>query len=143
MFRDNMRVVFDTSVIISQLICPGSIPYQAYMLAEERASVLFSEVTLSELAEVLQRPKFARYIRQEKIEKLLQNITQGAELISVTTAIRACRDPKDDMFLELAVSGGAQYIVTGDDDLLLLHPFQGIHILTPRDFIEYVNKIKT
>ena len=49
--------------------------------------------------------------------------------------IGVCRDPNDDKFLELALSGGADCIVSGDKDLLVLHPFRGVPIVTPRDFV--------
>ena len=58
-----------------------------------------------------------------------------AELVQITETVAACRDPKDDQILELAVSGNADYIVTGDDDLLTLNPFCGIAIITPADFV--------
>lgn len=59
-----------------------------------------------------------------------------AETISVTTAVTACRDPRDDKFLSLAFAGEADLIITGDDDLLVLHPFQGVSIVTPRQFLD-------
>ena len=58
-----------------------------------------------------------------------------SELVEITEVVNACRDPKDDKFLELAVSGRATHIISGDDDLLALHPFRGIAILTPQDFV--------
>jgi predicted nucleic acid-binding protein len=59
-------------------------------------------------------------------------------MVEVTESVHACRDPKDDRFLELAVSGHATCIVTGDDDLLSLHPFRGILLLSPRSFLDLV-----
>jgi len=59
----------------------------------------------------------------------------AAEPVEIKTRIRACRDPKDDKFLEVAVDGRADAIVTGDHDLLELHPFHGIAILTPADYL--------
>ena len=60
-------------------------------------------------------------------------------MVIVTENIEACRDPKDDKFLELAVSGNADYIITGDDDLLELNPFQNVKIITSREFLEFFN----
>ena len=58
-----------------------------------------------------------------------------SELVEVTAAVSACRDPKDYKFLELALSGAATHIISGDGDLLALHPFRGITILSPHDFV--------
>ena len=58
-----------------------------------------------------------------------------AELVEITERVEVCREPKDDQILELAVSGNADCIVTGDDDLLTLNPFRGIAIITPADFL--------
>ena len=58
-----------------------------------------------------------------------------SELVEITEVVDACRDPKDDKFLELAVSGRATHIISEDDDLLALHPFRGIAILTPQGFV--------
>jgi putative PIN family toxin of toxin-antitoxin system len=84
---------------------------------------------------VLLRPKFARYFRGEEIESYIAQVWNLAERIEIFYSIRACRDPKDDMFLELAVDGRVDAIVTGDSDLLELHPFRGIAILTPADYL--------
>ena len=58
-----------------------------------------------------------------------------AELVEITETVAACRDPKDDQILELAISGNADCIVTGDDDLLTMNPFRGIAIIAPADFL--------
>jgi len=60
----------------------------------------------------------------------------ACETVEITSSIRACHDARDDKFLEVAVDGRAEMIVTGDQDLLALHPFQGIAILTPSDYLE-------
>jgi predicted nucleic acid-binding protein len=67
--------------------------------------------------------------------EFLSGLVQLAEIVDVQDSITACRDPKDDKFLELAVSGQADVIVTGDADLLTLHPFQGIEVLSPAAFV--------
>jgi uncharacterized protein len=63
-------------------------------------------------------------------------LTREAEWVEVDMRITICRDPKDDKFLELAVSGRATCIVTGDSDLLALNPFRGIAITTPQAFLK-------
>lgn len=59
--------------------------------------------------------------------------------MTITTHVTVCRDPKDDKFLEVAVNGAATYIITGDNDLPVLHPFRGIPIVTPRTFVDTVS----
>jgi uncharacterized protein len=64
-----------------------------------------------------------------------RNFVALAEPVIITTHIIACRHPPDDKFLSLAVSGNADLILTGDKDLLVLHPFRGIDILNPTDYL--------
>ena len=66
----------------------------------------------------------------------LQKLMAAAELVTITERIAACRDPTDDKFLELAVNGHADLIVTGDADLLVLNPFRNIPIVTPAQFAQ-------
>ena len=80
--------------------------------------------TLTELFEVLSRKQFRGYIDEEDMRRFLAVLTREAQWIDVDVQITACRDPKDDKFLSLAVSGQATHIVTGDADLLALHPFR-------------------
>lgn len=68
-------------------------------------------------------------------EELFDGLTRDSEFVEITESVQVCRDPKDDRISELAVSGGAAYIVTGDTDLLVLNPFRGIEILRPADFL--------
>jgi len=103
--------------------------------ARQNSTILVGFEVLRELSEVLQRPRFRPYIDEEDIRRFLAALTREAEWIDSHLQISACRDPKDDKFLSLAVSGRATHIVTGDQDLLALHPFQGIQILTPSDFV--------
>ncbi|QSJ20825.1 putative toxin-antitoxin system toxin component, PIN family [Nostoc sp. UHCC 0702] len=68
-------------------------------------------------------------------QEFLEYLTETAQFIDVTEQIDECRDPKDNKYLELAVSGEAECIVTGDDDLLVLNPWRGIKILTVQEFL--------
>jgi putative PIN family toxin of toxin-antitoxin system len=129
------RVVADTNILVSRLLMPKSLPAQAVdkMLAEAR--ILASDDTLAELATVLARPKFDRYTSVVDRRSFLRQLHGLAELVPIMHKIVACRDPKDDKFLELAINGSAAAIVTGDADLLTLHPFRGVRIVTPRDYL--------
>lgn len=130
-----MRVVFDTNVLVSAMLIPASVPDRAFAGAIRAAQVMISPLTLKELSEVLARPRIAKYIDPDDRDDVLNSLSQRAHSIDPTVSIQACRDPKDDKFLELAVAGQADYIVSGDDDLLDLNPFQGVEILSPAEFL--------
>ncbi len=125
----SIRYVFDTNVLVSALLFEHSRPGQAFRRALEMGQVLLSLPVLEEVNEVLSREKFERYMTAEEREEFLEALVGRARFIDPTEQIRVCRDPKDDKFLELAVSGGASYIITGDKDLLVLGSFRGIEIL--------------
>jgi putative PIN family toxin of toxin-antitoxin system len=131
------RYVFDTNTMISAFLFEEGTTGRALKLALETGQVLLSLELAEELAEVLHRKKFDRYLRQELREEFLAGIIRESTLVRVDVIIRECRDPRDDKFLELAVSGKASHLVTGDRDLLALHPFRGISILTPREFLDH------
>ena len=129
------RTVIDTGVAVSAVLLPGSVPRQAFDAAAARGKLLVSEATVAELDEVLRRPKFNKYVPEVLRLEFLAALVRVAEQVEVRAAINACRDAKDNKFLELAVSGGASHILSGDGDLLVLHPFQGIAVLTPQVFL--------
>lgn len=130
------RVVLDTNVLVSALLFRRSLPRQAVDLAVEHDTVLLSDETRAEIEEVIRRPKFDRYVSDALRAEFIANLLAVSEHVAVNRRIHACRDPRDDKFLEVAVNGGASCIVTGDDDLLVLHPFRGVDIRTPRDFVD-------
>lgn len=114
------RIVADTNCLVSRLLLP----------------LLISDATLDDLADVLSRPKFDRYVSLEDRQEFIRVLSRVAERVPITSRIKACRDRKDDKFLEVAVSADADIIVTGDDDLLELHPFRGIEIITSREYLK-------
>ncbi len=132
------RIVFDTNVCISAVLLKRSVARRAFDKALDEGELLVSVETLDELNKVLGRVDFARYVTQDERLEFLAVLLREARLIEVTERVRECRDPQDNKFLELAVSGQACCIVSGDQDLLVLHPFRGIAILTPRDFLDKV-----
>lgn len=134
-----MRVVLDTNTLVSVLLLKQSIPRQVFDQVFDNAlkiaEILLSTATVTELNDVLKRDKFKKYITDAERALFAQTlITQGI-LIDVTQTITVCRDTKDNKFLELAMEGKADYIITGDQDLLILNPFNNIEIITPRDFL--------
>jgi len=129
------RVVIDTNVLISGLLSTESTPAHAVEKAVTTAQLVATLETLRELIQKLHSPKFDRYVRRERRDALMERVASLVEIIDVLQAIRACRDPKDDKFLEAAVNGRADVIVTGDRDLLNLTPFRGIAIVTPAGYL--------
>ena len=131
----DLRFVLDSNVFVSAALFKGSIARQAFNKAAVDGKILMSEPVLAELQDVFSRPRFDRYLSSELRTAFLTDLLTVVEKIEITEAIAVCRDPKDNMFLELAVSGHATSILSSDKDLLVLHPFQGIAILTPADFL--------
>ena len=130
------RFVVDTNVLVSRLLLPDSIPGQAFAKAQATGDLLVSDDTLSELAEVLSRPKFDKYLSAKERRKFFSLLAPLCIKVEIVQPIQACRDPRDDKFLELAVNGSADFILSGDSDLLSLHPFQDIPILSPVQYLE-------
>ena len=130
------RIVFDTNVIVSALMFPRSVPRQAFNLAYSTGKILASTATTLELEEVLSRKKFEKYFSMEERIQFVARFFADAEIIEIKEKITACRDRKDDKFLELAANGKADYIITGDQDLLVLHPFQNIVIISVSDYLK-------
>ena len=138
--KSNLRCVFDTNVLVSALLFDTSKPAQAFFTALRDGEVLLSADVISEISEVLGREKFRRYVTEEERSRFLRNLLQEAKLIEIEEKIQACRDPKDDKFLELVVNGSADCIVSGDDDLLTLNPFRDVEIITPSKLLATSSK---
>jgi len=128
--------VFDTNSLVSASLVGGTKTARAMDRAIILGKLAFSNGTMDEFVEVLFRKKFDKYfLNNEEKWNTIQRISISAIFFSLTEVITACRDPKDDKFLELAISANASCIITGDKDLLILNPFRGIPILNAADFI--------
>jgi putative PIN family toxin of toxin-antitoxin system len=108
------RYVFDTNMIVSAVLFEQSMPGQTCVAALRHGEVVVSVALLTEIQAVLGRKKFDRYLLPEERERFLARLVLEATLIDVTDGIQACRNPKDDKVLELAVSSNATCIITGD-----------------------------
>jgi uncharacterized protein len=128
-------VVFDRNVLISALLFEHSIPARAFFGVLRQGTVLISLDTLQELQNVIKRKKFDKYVTAEERDAFITLLTTTATLVEIDERIQASQDSKDDKFLEVAVNGSASCIVTGDPDLLVLHPFRGVVIITPALFL--------
>lgn len=133
--RTGERVVVDTNVFVSGLLRESSVPGQAAARARHEAIVLVSQATMQELADVLSQAKFDPYVTAEQRVQFLRLIANIAEFVPILHPVRECRDPKDDKFLEVALNGRAEAILTGDGDLLEMNPWRGIAIVSPKDYL--------
>ena len=104
-------------------------------IRDNNASLLFSDDTFVELQTRIQRPKFDRYVSRSLRDEYLLHLLVVSEWVSITRSRLGCRDPDDDKLLETAIMGEADCLVTGDRNLLVMSPFQGIPILTPTAFL--------
>jgi predicted nucleic acid-binding protein len=101
--------------------------------------VLWVSLCSTQPTKILNRAVLDRYLSREIREDFLASLATETELITINETIDICRDPKDNKFLELAISGNATHIITGDKDLLELHPFQDILIVTPSQFLDSIS----
>jgi putative PIN family toxin of toxin-antitoxin system len=131
------RYVLDTNVLISAVFSPQSPAFLAYQKALDTGILLASQAVLAEYKVVFSRSKFDRYVPKERRKLFLDALIEGVERVEIQEVITDCRDPKDNIYLEVAISGRANAIITGDRDLLILHPYQGKNILSPSDFLNF------
>ena len=139
------RVVVDTNFWVSYLIFPrGSIERVGDVFAREGAVLLGSPQCLEELREVIGREQWDRYASLDIRLLFFEGVYQRCEIVTPNTTITVCRDARDDKFLELAVDGEADFLVTGDRDLLGLaerpDPTWKFRIVTPKEFIEAIGE---
>ncbi len=133
-----MRAVVDTGVLISGLIRrQGTTGDVLRFLRDGRFRIIYTTDILVEFVDVMGRPPFRLkyHIEPEDITALLNLVRLRGELVVPARHVTACRDSKDDKFLDAALASEADYIVSGDADLLTLSPFEGILILRPAEFL--------
>ena len=128
-----MRIVVDTNIFVSAALKQSSLPAIALHQAAQHDTLLKSAATEAQLLEVIARPYLASLIKPETRDWVTQ-LMASAELVTITEHIAVCRDPTDDKFLDLAINGRADLILTGDKDPLVLNPFRGIPIVAPATF---------
>ena len=128
-------IVFDASALVSAALKAGSVPERALLRAEEVDVLALSSAVDAEIADVLSRPKFARAMSPLQRQRFLAILRSVAVWSEPTVRVTDSRDDKDNKYLELALAAGAETIVTGDQDLLVLDPWRGVRILSPVDYL--------
>jgi putative PIN family toxin of toxin-antitoxin system len=131
-----MRCVIDTNVFVSAAVFSPSVPRHAVSKALRGGLLLFSEYTMDELKGALFRSKFDRYVSREERILFLAQLGSVAEFVPIIQLVRECRDPKGDKFLDVALNGRADVIITGDADLVMLNPWREIEILSAAKFLK-------
>lgn len=139
----SLRTVFDTNTLVSAALRIDSVPRRALVRALAESEVCASPQTLAELERVFKRRRFDRYLPLDVRMKFLSVIRSQARIFPVSEADLkavkpACRNVNDNMFLALAAVAGAQVIISGDQDLLVLNPWRGIEIRTPAEFLVHL-----
>jgi uncharacterized protein len=127
--------IFDTSVILQAMLSRSSLAYTALRKADNQGIIVVSDATLLELEEKMYLSKFDKYQSLPNRLAFFRAYSLMALNISPLTDVKICRDPNDDMFLSLAKAAGADCIITRDEDLLVLHPFDKIPVLNTSDFM--------
>ena len=128
-----VKCVVDTNVLISAALTKGA-PFRIVEHLIKNNALIFSKETISELSSRITQSKFDKYVSSEDGEVYVNNLILSADLVIIDNLIQGCRDRDDDKFLETAVKGDAQFIITGDQDLLAMHRFEGIDIVTVQEF---------
>ena len=129
------RIIIDTNLWISFLITKDFTKLDEIIFSRHGVLV-FSQELLDEFLEVARRPKFRRFFSSDDIEEILETIDEYADFVKVQTKTEVCRDPKDNFLLSLSIDGNADFLLTGDKDLLDLSKFGETNIKTISSFLE-------
>jgi len=133
--RAPQLIVFDASTIVSAALGPGRVPWQALDYAREHDIIALSEQVAAEIQEVLARPKFASVLTPVRQIEIITLLSSAAHWFFPLARVTDCRDPDDNIYLELALAAGATALVASDQDLLDLDPWRGVRIVRPAEFL--------
>lgn len=131
------RIILDTNLWISFLISRNFTQLEEW-IKNGTITLVFSTELLEEFVEVARRPKFQGIFSEKEIEGLLYSFDQYADFVDTTSRIDLCRDEKDNFLLNLSVDGRAHFLVTGDQDLLILKKIRKTRILTYRELVAVI-----
>lgn len=132
---NKLQFVIDTNVLVSSVLIKKSSSDAALKKARSLGSLLFSEATFQELQITLSRSKFDRYVSLQVRSEFIFRLRLASELVEILERVDLCRDEKDNKFLEVAINGKADYLITGDNDLFVLRSFQDVKIITINEFL--------
>ena len=133
-----MRVVIDTNVWVSRLLLANSVSARTVDMALDEHDVVVSEASMEELADVLSRGKFDKYVSREDRVDFVRRVLQVATMVPVLSEVADCRDPKGNRMLALALDSGSECVISGDRDLVTLSPWRRIAIVPPGAFQDWL-----
>jgi len=131
------KYVVDTNVLISAALTKGA-SFRVVEYLVKNNALVFSRETIGELASRIMRSKFDKYVSTQDRESYIANLVLSSDMVIIDNLSQGCRDADDDKFLETALESKVQAIITGDQDLLIMHPFQGVEIITVQYFLKKI-----
>jgi putative PIN family toxin of toxin-antitoxin system len=132
---NKLQFVIDTNVLVSSILIKKSSSDATLKKVRNLGNLLFSEATFHELQTTLSRSKFDKYVSLQVRSEFIFRLRLESKLVEIIERVYLCRDEKDNKFLEVAINGKADYLITGDNDLLVLRPFQDVKIMTINEFL--------
>lgn len=132
------KIILDTNLWISFLIS-NNFQIIEELLEKNKIILIYSDRLISEIDNVINRPKFKKYFSKDSVELIYELFDKQGLLIPITSNILLCRDEKDNFLLNLAIDGNADYLITGDKDLLVIKKIKKTEIITISDFILKLN----
>jgi len=133
----NKKIILDTNLWISFLISKKFSQLDK-LIENNTLTLIFSDELIEEFVDVVSRPKLKKYFSKKDIEKILEIFDQFGELVKVRSSVHICRDEKDNFLLNLSIDSKADYLITGDKDLLVLEKIENTKIMIFTEFIEKV-----
>jgi len=134
-----IRVIIDTNLFISFLI-GKQLKNLKSLIVLNRIELIFSDQIIQELTLVGNRPKFDKYFTNSKLNDLIELIYLIGQVYQIDNAARICRDPKDDFLLELADRSKADFLISGDRDVLAIKNYKNTKIITLKEFDKILRK---
>jgi len=130
-----LKAVIDTNLFVRGLLKGATALPLIEALKNNKFQLLISSSLIAELIDVLSRDRLKKYFSPEDLEELLKLIESQGTIVETNESIQDCRDTKDNIVLECAIAGSADFIITSDKDLLVLHPYREIKIIGPQEFM--------
>ena len=134
---ERTKIVVDTNIFVSAFLGSKNAKFLIKEIINDEYELVMGKDQFREIETVLKRPKFSKYISEGEVDEFMGYLSLKIIMPAIYDTIHDCRDEKDNMILEGAVYGNAKYIITGDEDLLVLNPYRWIEILTLRQFISH------
>ena len=137
----SFKIIIDTNLWISFIIS-NKLNILDELLFENKLRILFSIELIEEIKETIQKPKLKKYFKPNAFDEMFSKFEPFIELIEVKSKIQICRDPKDNFLLSLSKDGNADFLLTGDKDLLDINPFENTKIISISTFIEEIKNFR-